>query len=200
MPLEKIIERISSDAQKKASEIESAAKAKAKGILNEGEREAEKLKARLLTEAEKEAEEERKRALALARLETRSLILAAKQEAVKTAFNKALEKLLGFSDKEYQELIKKMLLKITLGDEEVILSTKDRKRLGDEFLKEVNAALVKTGKKGNLALSKETKDFQGGFILRSHHLEINSTFSALLDSVRNELEPAIVKVLFGEAN
>ncbi|MDP3013707.1 MAG: V-type ATP synthase subunit E family protein, partial [Candidatus Subteraquimicrobiales bacterium] len=176
MPLEKITERILSDARKRASEIESAAQVRAKELLDETALEAEKSKTQFLTNAQKEAEEEKKRALALARLEARGLVLKAKQQAVEVAFAGALKKLLALPDEKYQELMKKMLLETAEGNEEVIVSSKDRKQLNDEFLKQVNSELVKAGKIGKLTLSAETRNFQGGFILRSGGVEINNTF------------------------
>ncbi|MDI6822475.1 MAG: V-type ATP synthase subunit E [Actinomycetota bacterium] len=199
MPIEKIIERIKSDAEKDASYIRDEAKAKADEILESAGREAESIKSKILATAQAQAEEEKKRILSLARLESRNSILSQKQDAVGSAFKGALDKLLSLPSKEYQELLKKMIVNAaTTGEEEIILSPRDRERITNNFVEEVNSILVKQGKKGNLKLAEETRDIRGGFILRSDKIEANNSFPALLETLREEIEPQVLKILFGE--
>ncbi len=84
------------------------------------------------------------------------------------------------------------------GDEEVIIVSGDKKRIDKELLAEVNKSLVKDGRKGNLTLASETRDIQGGFILRSGGIEINSSLSALVDSIREEMGIKVLQTLLGE--
>ena len=45
-------------------------------------------------------------------------------------------------------------------------------------------------------LSKNPGKFKGGFILENNGIEINSTYEALVSSLRDELEFEVAKVLF----
>ena len=54
-----------------------------------------------------------------------------------------------------------------------------------------------SGKNGKLRLSAESGSFDGGLILRKGGIDINCTVKALIDSVRNEVSPAVADVLFG---
>jgi len=190
MPIEKIIERIKSDAQEEASHIRDEAKAKADELLKSAGREAESIKSKILATAQAQAEEEKKRILSLARLESRNSILSQKQDAVASAFKGALDKLLSLPSQEYQKLLKKMIVNaVTKGEEEIILSPRDRKRITNNFVEEVNSILVKQGGKGNLKLAAEARDIKGGFILRWDKIEANNSFPALLETLREEIEP-----------
>ena len=44
----------------------------------------------------------------------------------------------------------------------------------------------------------DAPDIKGGFILQSGGVEINNTFQALLEMQRDELEPEVASLLFGE--
>ncbi len=199
MPFEKITERILEEADIKAKNIKTDTKAKAKEILAEAGEQAEEVRSQILSEAESSGAEEKKRILALTRLEVRNSVLSEKQKLVESVFREASKKLLSLSDSEYQKFIKNLLLKtVVTGDEEVIIVSGDKKRIDKELLAEVNKSLVKDGRKGNLTLASETRDIQGGFILRSGGIEINSSLSALVDSIREEMGIKVLQTLLGE--
>jgi V/A-type H+-transporting ATPase subunit E len=54
--------------------------------------------------------------------------------------------------------------------------------------------------KGNLRLAGETRDIQGGFIIRSGDIEINNSLEAIVKMRRDKLEAEVVKTLFGEGD
>lgn len=195
MAFEDILNRILDDAKKKAREVEDEAKAEAQRIVEDAKKKAESIKAKLLEEAKSRTQEEGKRMLSLTRFEARNLVLAQKRAALDAAFEEALKRLTSLPDGEYGKLVKKMLLEaVVTGEEEVIVSPSDRERL-ETILGGVNADLRKKGRKGKLKLSQETRDLNGGFVLRSDGVEINNSFSAILDSLREELELDLLKIL-----
>ena len=51
-------------------------------------------------------------------------------------------------------------------------------------------------KKGELKLSNETRDIKGGFILEKNGIEVNNTFEALVNSLKEDLEYEVANVLF----
>lgn len=199
MGIENITERILSDAREKASEIENEANKKAVGILEEAEQKAESLKSKIILASETDGKEEKRRILAFARLEARNSILAEKQKAVDLVFQKALSKLLSLPDKEYSDLIKRLLLKtVSTGEEEVIFSPKDKKRISKELVEIVNETLKADGRKGALKISDDTREIEGGFILRSKGIEVNNSFSSMLALLREESEFQILQMLIKE--
>ena len=107
---------------------------------------------------------------------------------IEEAYNKALAKLERLGKKSYQDIIKKMLLKVAKsGSGEIIISKEDRKRITPSFIKNINE---------ELKISKEDREISGGFILKREKIEVNNSFESLFHSKREELELRLVKILF----
>ncbi len=197
MSLEKIIDRIKQDAQSQIGEIKSKASANADEIIKNAEKESEAYKVKALEESEKEAQQHKQRLISTANLEFRKDILREKQNAIDEAFQEAINGLVNMKDEEYRKTIKKMLISsVQTGDEELIISAKDKSRINNNFLKDVNKELAKAGKKGELKLSKDNYNILGGFVLRKGNVEINNAFESLFNSFREDLEAEVSKVLF----
>ncbi|HGE71222.1 TPA: hypothetical protein ENX78_10330 [Candidatus Poribacteria bacterium] len=198
MSLEKIIERIKRDAQAQIAEIKDKASKEADKILQNAKNEADSYKAQALENAKVQAQQHKQRLISSANLEFRKDILAEKQKAIDSAFQEAVNTLVQMNDDEYKQIIKKMLISsVQTGDEEIILSPRDKTRISENFLKEINKELAKSGKKGNLKISKNTYNIFGGFVLKKGNIEINNSFEALFKSFRDELELEVSKILFG---
>ncbi|MCD5390904.1 V-type ATP synthase subunit E [candidate division NPL-UPA2 bacterium] len=197
MALEDILKRIREDAHKEAEKIGKEAETRAEAILEETKKEAVSIREKLLEEGEASSQQERRRILTIANLESRKEILGRKQNLIESAFQKASNHLLHLSDAEYQAIVKKMLLgAVESGQEEVIISSGDEKRITPSFLEEVNKELAEKGRPGKLRLSPERRQFMGGFILRSSRKEIKCTFDSLLKESKDELEGEISRILF----
>lgn len=197
MSLEKIIERIKQDAQVQVDELKDKASKEAGKILQNAGDEANSYKAQALENAKAEAQQRKQRLISSANLEFRKEILAEKQNAIDLAFQKAVNTLTQMNDEEYRQTIKKMLISsVQTGDEELVLSVRDKARINENFLKDVNKELVKARKKGNLKISKDTYNILGGFVLRKGNIEINNSFESLFKSFRDDLEAEVSKVLF----
>lgn len=198
MALEDIINRIINDAKEAADDIRAEAKAEVERIRVGAKAEAEAKKSAMIAEAKVEAERESKRLLSLARLDARNAVLAKKRSMIDSVFTGALSKLQSLSKGEYEGLIEKVILRASLGgDEELIFSSSDGEKLGEGFVKGINAALRGRGKRAELKLSKESRETQGGFILKSGKIETNNTFPVLVEMLRESLEPKIIGILFG---
>ena len=79
------------------------------------------------------------------------------------------------------------------------LSGKQTLVLNETGLKFVDATFIeKLNKKvdAQITLSETPGKFKGGFILENNGIEINSTYEALVSSLRDELEFEVAKVLF----
>jgi len=200
MSLEKILERIQQDAQSEVDRIKGRASATADEILKKAQAEAETLKVQALEDARDEAKQRGERIVATASLDLRKALLAEKQETIDTAFQAAVDILVKMGDAEYRKIIKDMILpNVQTGDEEIILSERDKARLGDDFVQEINRQLAESGKKGNLTISQDTYNIVGGFVLRRGQIELNSSFESLFKSSRDDLESEVSKILFPES-
>jgi len=200
MSLEKILERIQQDAQSEVDSIKSRASTAADEILKKAQEEAEILKNQALEASENEAKQRKERIVATASLDFRKALLAEKQNAIDDAFQAAVDALVKMGDAEYKKIIRDMILpNVQTGDEEIILSERDKARFGGNFAKEINRQLVKNGKKGNLTIAKDTYAMVGGFVLRRGQVELNGSFESLFKSSRDELESEVSKILFPES-
>ncbi|NIM90418.1 MAG: hypothetical protein GTO17_05665 [Candidatus Aminicenantes bacterium] len=92
MSLEKILERITRDAQAEADKIVSESKRKAEEIKENARKEAEGSAAALIEEIERKARLEASRLVTQSRLEKRIKILSWKKEFIDEILEKALQK------------------------------------------------------------------------------------------------------------
>ena len=195
--LENLAAKIIEDANIKAEAILKEAKENEILIVENKRKEAEVIKHQMLEKAKIEAVTVTKRIISNAQLTIRNEKLVAKQKMIDKVFACSLEKLLAMNDKEYLELIKRYLLSMPIvGNEEIILPGKYKSLVSDEYLSEINASLKTTGKIGELKLSSDERDIKSGFIVLKDGIEVNNTFDSLVNSLRDELEPEIVKELF----
>lgn len=194
---ERIKAKILEDAKSRAGSIEEQARKEAQEILEKASREAGLKKEAILQEAENEGAAAYKRMLAVAGLEGRKQILRTKQEAINKAFDKALEKVCGLPDSEYQKLIEDMIVRSAIdGGGEIFLSQKDASRMDGNFVSNINQRVGSSGKSGTWSLSPQPIKTVGGFILKSGEMEVNSTFEIMFGMLRTELEGEVVKMLF----
>lgn len=194
---ERIVNKILEDARLQAQNNIEQAEKQAADIINSAKNEAEKKKNIIIENAKKEAEERKKRLIAVAELEARKIKLKAKQEIIASVFEQAIKTLNSLPPERYMEIITDMVLNsVKKGDEEIILSERDKSRLGDGFIGIINKKLKEKNINGNVKLSEETANINGGFILRSGNIEMNNSFEAIMRMRYNEIESEIVKMLF----
>ena len=189
MPLEKIIESIDEEFSLEIDKIKKETQDRVSETLKEARGKAASIKEEILKAASFEAQRRRDRILTTANLEARRVILKEKECLIEEAYGKALVKLKKLGKKSYQDIIKKMLLKIAkTGSGEIIISKEDRKRITPSFIKSINK---------ELKISKEDRGISGGFILKREKIEVNNSFESLFRSKREELELKLVRILFG---
>lgn len=190
--------------EKITARIETDAKAEVAGILREAEEKAAAIRAQYEAQAaqESKAAEEAGREAArrqlerlesAAQMDAKKQMLAAKQDALNSAFDKAQAKLLALPDGEYADLLAKMAVKASkTGKEEIILNAKDQKRVGADVVSKANAL-----KKGAaMTLSKETREMAGGLTLRDGSVEVNCAFETQMRVLREEMAAEVAKILF----
>lgn len=195
--LENLTSKIIEDANKEAEKLLSEAKKEENKILDEKIEKAHKAKEQIIENSKREAKTKAERIVSNTHLKIRNNKLEAKQQMINKVFNEAIIKLQDLSKDEYLNFIKSSILYLDIeGDEEIIMSANDKDKIGMNFIQTLNNQLKDKGKKGLLKVSNEDRNIKGGFILYKNGIEINNSFEALVDSLRDELEQEIIEALF----
>ncbi|MDQ2085125.1 V-type ATP synthase subunit E family protein [Herbivorax sp. ANBcel31] len=193
----KIKERILDEARLQAEETTKRAKKEASEIITDAKKEAEDKKNKIIENAKAEAVEVKKRLKAVAELEARKQKLQAKQEVVEEAFENTIKKLTQMPDEEYISIITDLIVgSVRNGTEEVVLSEKDKKRLPSDFTEKINKKLSSRNTSGKVTVSSETRNINGGFILKLGDIEVNNSFDSIIRMKRDEIETDVIKSLF----
>ena len=192
--IEKIIDRISGDAQREVDDVLAQARAEAEKITAQYQAQAKAEADDILARGQKAAVERGERLASVAQLECRKDVLRAKQEVIDEAFQLAMDKLTQLPQEAYVSLLADLAVEASSkGNEKLIFSVADRARVGKAV---VVAANEKLGDKGQLTLAQETRPMQGGFILSDGAVEVNCTFETLVRLQRGTLSTQVAGVLF----
>ena len=191
--IEKLTQQITADAQVEIDAILAEAKEKADAITADYAQRTEKAVADRLAKGTAAADQREERLIAMADMERRKDLLAAKQDMVNKAFDKALEQLCSLSDEEYVAMLAKLAVAASAsGKEQLIFSQKDRTRVGNAVVIAANEAL----NGGQLTLAEQTRPMAGGFILSNGAIEVNCTFETLVRLQRGTIAGEVASVLF----
>ena len=189
--IEKITQRIASEAQAEIDRILGDARDEADRIAESYRAQADGEAAELNARNEKNAAEREERLVSAAQM-ARKVLLAAKQEMVEKAYIQALDKLCAMPEEQYVAVLAGLLVKASSnGKEEAVFSKEDRERVGKAAVAKANEL---SGKQ--LRLSEETQPIRGGFILKDKNVEVNCTFETLVRLQKAETAGAVVKKLF----
>lgn len=192
MSIENITANILNDARNTAENSLANAELTGQDIINNAKQEAETIIKAEKEEALKDAESLKSRKISAAGLQGRKMLLTAKQEAINKSFSVALEKLRSMQSEEYINLLVNQIVTIPNCEGYLILNELDREKIGEKLINSVNEKLNEK----KVTLSDETQKASGGFILKRGNIEINSTFEAILDSMKDELTGEIASALF----
>lgn len=191
MSIENITANILKDATKGADDAVNVAKKNAEDIINKAKEEAAEIIKASAEKAQKEAESLKSRKVSAAELQMRKMMLQAKQDAIKNSFNTALEKLKNMPEEKYINYLAEEIIKVP-NNGTIILNKKDKEKIGEKLIKLVNEKLNAE----KYTLSNNTVNSSGGFVLKSGNIEINNTFEAILDSMKDELTNEVAGALF----
>ena len=195
--IEKITERIAAQNDTDIKALMNRAEAQAKAVYEGYAAAADDDYKATVKKGEKDARERVERLGSVAQLEARKLQLAAKQEMLEKAFELAYQKLLSLPEDQYAQLLTRLAVGAsTTGSEALIFSQTDRSRYGKRVVIAANEQLGKEGRPGNLTLSEESRDFQGGLYVQDGNVETNCTFRALIRLQRQNTAKDVAAVLF----
>lgn len=141
--IEKITARIEADAKAEVAEILREAEEKAAAIREQYKAQAEAEAKAAGADGIEAAKRQAERLESAAHMEAKKRLLAAKQDCLNEAFDKAQEKLLALDEGEYAQLLAKMAVEASkTGKEEIILNARDRERVGPQVTAWANTLLA----------------------------------------------------------
>ena len=191
--IEKIIDRISGDAQAEIDAVLAQARDEAAEITAKYEAQAKAEADEILKRGAAAAAEREERLASMAQMEGRKAGLAAKQEVIEEAFALALQKLLALPEDKYVELLAGLAAKASAtGKEKLIFSAKDRDTVGKKVVDAASALVAG----GAFVLSDETRAINGGFVLSDGAVEVNCSFETLVRLQKAEITGEVSRVLF----
>jgi len=185
--LKDILNKIIKDAEDETAKINTEAEKEIKRLNNKAAREIETERL-----AMKSRTRERRRFLKEQKeiemeLDTKKEILSKKQAEIDNIFNEVLRAIGDLPDKDYVEIIRKLLKKTPHGREGVFVIPKKRLEITEKEIKKVipNAKFDASSK------------IEGGFIIKTKETEIDNSFASLLAQIKEDLEKDVADILFG---
>lgn len=190
--LEKIVARMEADTREECDALTASAAENAAAILRDCRAQADAVARDSRQRAEAQAAEHLEHLNGSSQLACRQKVLAAKQQLIDEAFAGAAQRLSSLPQAEYIDLLAALAAENGSGDEELLLSAKDREAVGPAVVKAANAR--KAG--AAFRLSEETRETGGGLVLRRGRVELNCSFTEKLRQLRQEESSAVARLLF----
>ena len=181
--LEKIVARMEADTRAECDALTASAAENAAAILRDCRAQADAVARDSRQRAEAQAAEHLEHLNGSSQLACRQKVLAAKQQLIDEAFARTTQ---------YIDLLAALAAENGSGDEELLLSAKDREAVGPAVVKAANAR--KAG--AAFRLSEETRETGGGLVLRRGRVELNCSFTEKLRQLRQEESSAVAQLLF----
>lgn len=211
--LNKIIEKIISEAHDRARVTVEQARRRCIEISNEYADRREREKQALVKDAEEEARAIVAESKATAEQAKKEALLKTKAELVESVFLAAIEEVKALPDEKYAILLgylaQTALLELAEGlgesakerDFELLLAKKDLDRCGKlvhtDLCRRATRELGKETAK-RITLSDTPASIYGGAIIRCDGTEINAPFSRLFEGLREKLSGEVESYLFAE--
>lgn len=192
-----IVNKILEDAKLEKEQILSNAESEKAKIIDSKTLEAKEIEKNIIEKSKEEGTSRKERIISNAKLQVRNRKLEAKQQIIEEVFKNAVEKLADLPEQDFLNYIENRILSLDItGEENLILNANGKKIVNKEFVQNINEKLKAKGKQLKISISNETRDFKGGFILEKNGIEINNTFEALVNSIKEQLEYEVASVLF----
>ncbi|MDI9520698.1 MAG: V-type ATP synthase subunit E [Bacillota bacterium] len=195
-----IIDLIRSEAKDSANKVILDAKDRAENILEHSSKRLQETLEQTRADAEREADLLEDRMRRMASLEQRNELVAKKRALIDEAFSKALDTLNNAPKKQVADLMTDLVLNYAVGDEALMAGEVNDGFFDEAFVKNLNNKLAEKNKKGALTMLAERVPGVCGLFLKSSRSEINCTFSALIETRREEFESKVADILFAKEN
>lgn len=190
--LDKIIARMESDIRAECDALAANAAENAAAIRRDYQAQADAAARDSAQCAQTQAAEHLEHLNGSSQLACRQRVLAAKQQLIDEAFARTAQALAALPQADYIDLLAALAAENGSGDEELLLSARDREAVGAAVVDAANAR--KPG--ASFRLSGETRDTGGGLVLRRGRVELNCSFTEKLRQLRQEESSAVARLLF----
>ena len=190
--LDKIIARMESDIRAECDALAANAAENAAAIRRDYQAQADAAARDSAQRAQTQAAEHLEHLNGSSQLACRQRVLAAKQQLIDEAFARTAQALAALPQADYIDLLAALAAENGSGDEELLLSARDREAVGAAVVDAANAR--KLG--ASFHLSGETRDTGGGLVLRRGRVELNCSFTEKLRQLRQEESSAVARLLF----
>ena len=185
MTAETIINKIKTDAEKKAQEIKKEAEQKANTIKQDATKEAKKHAQSIMDKGKQQAENRKKILISQAHQNAKRKEMNAKEELIETCFKQAIDQLGNLDDNTYKNMVKQLILQ---GKEQIPgeCNIKISRDIDEHIAKELDVSV--TGK----------TEATGGIILISKDgtITIDNTFEGILKREKQDIRVKIGILLF----
>lgn len=194
--LDKILQEIRDEAASEAKRTVEEARAKAARILTEAKAESDATVAKIDAAAAQDVADINAAQASSQQLQHRQRTLETKQAMLAETLQKAKESLYVLPEGDYFDLLVRLAAGASeKGEGQMLLNAKDAARLPAGFETKLAGALPAGH---TLAVAKETRPIDGGFVLKYGDVEQNCSFGALFDARGEEFSDLARGVLFGE--
>jgi V/A-type H+-transporting ATPase subunit E len=191
--IDRLVKKLHEQAELEAAAVLEAGRKQATELDAHEEARVAALVRAIGDRSRREAEAGRQRVLSESRLKARALLAQTRRAVLDEVFDAARARMAADHGAEYREKLLYALCELARGSGQVILSPADRRDLGPWLIAQANA---RSG--ASLQLAEETRPLLGGFVLVSGPVETNVSLDAVLAGIREDLEPQVARVLFGE--
>ena len=195
--INKITDRILSDARQEIGALEAETKARCEQIEADGKAAAQDAYWQQFKKGTANAALRLERLGSMAQLEAKKQVLREKQTLIGEAFDRAVELMRTLPDAEYTKLGAYLTADAAVtGNEKVILSAADREKFGPAVVEKANAVRAGRNQPAGLTLAEETRPISGGAILSDGQVEMNCSLDVLVNAGKGELAGEVAKILF----
>lgn len=190
MPVDKIIERIKEDVNRKVENILEREKERAEDARKEIEKEKNRKLDEIRNKREREIKTMKNRILSQAKLKRQKKKLSVREEMMEKAFDEAKNRLKEMNPSEYEDYLRQSIGKATdvLEGDVTILCNPESEEKVKELAEKIKPSLkVKSG-----------LETIGGIKAESEGSRIDFTFEANLERKKKEIRKEIADILFPE--
>lgn len=193
--LDKIIDRIISEASETAAGRRAEAEKQAESIINQARSDAENIQTSAKNKAQSETADLRARAASSADMYRKTKILEAKQNIIADVLDKAYETVVNMETGDYFDMLLGLLdAHVLPRDGKMYLSGADYARMPSDFAQRAGA--IAESKGGSIEISVDDGNIENGFILVYGGIEENCTIGAVFEAKRDRLSDKAQKILF----
>jgi len=194
--LDEILDLIAAQQKQTEESMIKAAEDRAGAIKAEGKIKAEAAYKEHLQTAKAQIEKDYENYCASTDAEMKRKILGYKVSVIDETIEKTLSKLRSLPEKEYFELLLRLVGRHIQADNGVVfLSERDIKRMPSDFESRLSELAQKAG--GSISVSKKYADIEDGFILSYGLISENCSFKAILEAEKDDVRDTAARVLFG---